>query len=86
MCTGAEFAAAFAAAASTANTVAESQRGPKVDPAAERAKAEAEATTRANGKISMTRKAMRENSLLTGGGSLGAPAAPAAGGRRTLGV
>jgi hypothetical protein len=59
------------------------------DPAAERAKAEAEAAQKANSKISMTRRAMRDNSLLTGAGSLGGqasqPGAPAAG-RTTLGV
>jgi hypothetical protein len=48
----------------------------KVDPAAERAAAAAKATQDANARIALQRRAMRENSLLTGGG----------GGRATLGV
>jgi hypothetical protein len=47
----------------------------KVDPAVERANAEAKATQDANARIALQRRAMRENSLLTGGG-----------GRATLGV
>lgn len=46
-----------------------------VDPAAERAAAAATATQTANMRIAMQRKAMRENSLFTGGGQ-----------RSTLGV
>jgi hypothetical protein len=59
------------------------------EPAKERATAEAQAAQTANAKISMTRRAMRANSLLTGAGETGtlgkAAAAPAAG-RTTLGV
>jgi hypothetical protein len=40
----------------------------QADPAAERAAAAASATQAANSRIAMQRKAMRENSLLTGGG------------------
>lgn len=59
------------------------------DPGIERAAAEAKAAQSAASKVSMTRRAMRENSLLTGAGeSLGAPAAgsPTGAGRATLGV
>jgi hypothetical protein len=52
-----------------------------VDPAAERAAAEAAATQQANARIAFQRKAMRDNSLLTGGGQAAAGA-----GRSTLGV
>lgn len=52
-----------------------------VDPAAERAKAAAEATASANMRIAFMRKAQRENSLMTGGG-----AAASGSGRSTLGV
>lgn len=41
----------------------------KVDPAAERAAASAEATTQANARIALMRKAQRDNSLVTGGGN-----------------
>ncbi len=51
------------------------------DPAAERAAAEADAATKANIRIAFQRRAMRENSLLTGGGQAAAGA-----GRSTLGV
>ena len=51
------------------------------DPAAERAAADAAATTQANARIAFQRKAMRDNSLLTGGGQSAASA-----GRTTLGV
>jgi hypothetical protein len=54
---------------------------PMVDPAAERLAAEAKATQDANSRIALQRKAMRENSLLTGGGL-----APSGGGGQTLGV
>lgn len=54
---------------------------PGADPAAERAAAEAEAATKANTRIAFQRRAMRENSLLTGGGQAAAGA-----GRSTLGV
>ena len=59
------------------------------EPAKERATAEAQAAQNANAKISMTRRAMRANSLLTGAGetgTLGKPAASPAAGRTTLGV
>lgn len=52
-----------------------------VDPAAERAAAEAAATQQANARIAFQRKAMRDNSLLTGGGQAAAGA-----GRTSLGV
>ena len=89
MCTGLEALAAIGSVAATASSIAAaSKKGP--DPAAERAKAEAEAAAKANGKLSMQRKAMRENSLLTGGGELGGMAstskASAGAGRTTLGV
>jgi hypothetical protein len=41
----------------------------KVDPAAERAAAAAEATSQANARIAFMRKAQRDNSLVTGGGN-----------------
>lgn len=53
----------------------------EVDPAAERAAAAAAATQQANARIAFQRKAMRENSLLTGGGT-----AMAGTGRSALGV
>lgn len=52
------------------------QKRVKSDPAAERAAAEASATQEANSRIALQRRAMRENSLLTGASS----------GRATLGV
>lgn len=52
-----------------------------VDPAAQRAAADAEATAKANARIAFMRKAQRENSLITGGG-----ATAAGSGRSTLGV
>jgi hypothetical protein len=52
-----------------------------VDPAAQRAAADAEATAKANARIAFMRKAQRENSLMTGGG-----ATAAGSGRSTLGV
>jgi hypothetical protein len=45
------------------------QRKVNPDPAAERAAAEASATQDANARIALQRKAMRENSLLTGAGT-----------------
>lgn len=86
MCTGMEIAAIVGATASaySATQAGKGGGGPiGPDPAAERAKAEAEATQRANAKISMQRKAMRDNSLLTGAG-LGGPAPAVA--PKTLGV
>ncbi len=53
----------------------------QVDPAAERAAAEANATSQANARIAFQRKAMRDNSLITGGGM-----AAAGSGRTSLGV
>lgn len=90
MCTGLEpLLLAGAGGFAASKLLAPSAPAAQPDPAAERAKSEAEAQQKANAKISMTRKAMRENSLLTGAGSgtLGAPAAaPAASARTTLGV
>lgn len=51
-----------------------------VDPEAERMAANATATQQANSRIAFQRRAMRENSLLTGGGL------QAGAGRSTLGV
>lgn len=90
MCTGLEIAALAGTAVSAYSAIANKPSGPTgPDPAAERAKAEAEATQNANARLRMQRKAMRDNSLLTGAGSstLGGGAAPDAGtARKTLGV
>lgn len=42
-----------------------------IDPAVERAASQAAATQQANARIAFQRKAMRENSLITGGGNSG---------------
>ena len=82
MCTGLEVAAIVGAGASAATAL--TAKGPSVpDPAKERMKAEAEAAQRAGARTAMQRRAMRQNSLFTGGGD--GAAAPAAG-RTTLGV
>ena len=90
MCTGLEIAALIGTGASVAGSVLNKPKAPAMpDPAQERAKAEADAAQKANAKISMQRRAMRDNSLLTGAGegTLGAPAArPGGAGRTTLGV
>ena len=67
MCTGMEMALIAAGAASTV-TALTAETPTMADPAAERAKAEADAATKASAKLSMSRKAMRSNSLLTGAG------------------
>ena len=87
MCTGLEIAALIGAGASAKMALTKPSMPAAPDPAAERAKTEAEATQKANSKISMQRRAMRENSLLTGAGVLGAQATQQAqAGRTTLGV
>lgn len=55
----------------------------KDDAAAAKLAAESSAATNANARIQMQRKAMQDNSLITGGGAANAPSA---GGRATLGV
>jgi hypothetical protein len=47
------------------------QKKVSVDPEEERRRASAAATTQANARIAFQRKAQRDNSLLTGGGSAG---------------
>ncbi|MFT3720407.1 hypothetical protein [Pseudorhodoferax sp.] len=80
MCTGAELL--LAAGSAAAGTVASALLSPKTpsmpDPEAERRKAEATATQNATAKLAASRKAMRDNSLLTGAGE--------GTGRTTLGV
>lgn len=89
MCTGLEIAAGAAAvggllySANSAKHAREDAEGAAADAKKEREQAKAQATTDANAQIALRKKAMRENSLLTGGGSL----APGSGaGRTTLGV
>lgn len=87
MCTGIELAMlASSAVGAAASVMNRPDKALNPDPKEERAKAEAEATQKANAKLSMQRKAMRENSLLTGAGTLGAEASRPAQGRSTLGV
>lgn len=53
------------------------EKAAPLDPAAEKARIAAQETSASNARIAMQRRAMRENSLFSGG---------AAGGRSTLGV
>lgn len=52
----------------------------------ERQAKETEAVQRASAKMAMQRKALRDNSLFTGGGGAGSATATTATGRTTLGV
>lgn len=89
MCTGVEIAAAAGVVGGlwkSSNDAKHARRdaeGAVADAAKERERAKAQATTDANAQIAMRRKAMRENSLLTGGGNLGPTQS---GARTTLGV
>jgi hypothetical protein len=86
MCTGLEVAALVGAGASVAG-VADAQDAKRKaghaagDAERNRLAAEAAAAQRASAQTQMTRRALRANSLFTGGGDAGAGA-----GRTTLGV
>ena len=82
MCTGAEAllvlgGTAAAASAYTAYEGVQDAKDARKSAAAERTKAEADAVNRAQAKTQMQRKALRDNSLFTGGADAG---------RTTLGV
>lgn len=82
MCISAAMAGALAAGAGTVATVDQGRQARAQGERAARraARAEAEAAQRAQAKASMRGKALRENSLFTGGGTAGAA------GGTTLGV
>lgn len=82
---GAWIAAAIGATATVAQADDSSRRAghAKDDAEAARKQAEITASTNANARISMQRKAMQQNSLITGGG---AAAPDGSGGRQSLGV
>ena len=85
MCTGAELLLAAGATATAASAYNAYDQKKELREEGKRARAESEqakdkATQNAYAKKAMARRALRENSLFTGGGS------SASGGRQTLGV
>jgi hypothetical protein len=88
MCTGLEILAGAAligggASAYQARQSAKAQRGAIRNAEAERRETEAKANQAANMKAAFAKRALRDNSLFTGGGTAGSAEAP---GQQTLGV
>jgi hypothetical protein len=70
MCTGLELLAAGSLVAG-AYGASRMKAPPRIDPVAEREAAESEAQRKANTAIAFQKKALRDNSLFTGGGTTG---------------
>lgn len=91
MCTGLEVAAivggtAAAASVHQAEQARKTAHGEMDRAREDKQRAEAEAAQRASAKIQLQRKALRENSLFTGGGGAGSATDTTTTGRTTLGV